>query len=176
MFTRFEPVFHYEEGLTKRVLALCAQHLDKSRAEILEDFGTFLVANPDNTVLRRLLRFSGADYETFLYSLEDLRGRARLAVPDLSLPEVELEELDGGEFEVFCRSQDTGFGYVLLGVLRAMADEYGALVMIDYKGKSGNADRIHVNLLDGDYSGGRDFDLTTGDVGQMDDGVKGSAA
>lgn len=156
---RFEPLLHYDDALARKMLESAAARLAKAPETLLEDFGTFLVASPSTRRVRRLLRFGGVDYEDFLASLEELRGRARLAMPDLDLPDVQLTELDGGVYRLFCRSPQPGFGHVYLGLLRALADDYGALVMIDYEGEQDGAEILEIRLAEADFAEGRAFHL-----------------
>jgi hypothetical protein len=130
-FDGFEPMFHYDDTLIDRMVANVASALGQRPEDLLEDFGTYLVADPSAERVRRLLRFGGVDYEDFILSLEDLRGRGRLAVPDLDLPEIEVEDLGEGAFLVSCRHSHDGAVHVLHGLLRALADDYGALVVIE---------------------------------------------
>ncbi|MFY0679390.1 MAG: heme NO-binding domain-containing protein [Thalassovita sp.] len=159
---RFEAMLSYDDAVTTDVLeALCAR-LNKSKADVLEDIGTYLVSHPNVEPLRRLLRFGGVTFVEFLHSLDDLPARARLAVPDLWLPTLELHDKDGIQFELDCRGRYPGFGHVLLGVLRTMADDYGALVFLDFCPVAPGADRIAVTLVESAFSEGRDFDLGAG--------------
>ena len=43
--------------------------------------------------------------------------------------------------------------------LRALADDYGALVFIDFGGRENGVDRLSVRLLEADFAEGRGFDL-----------------
>ena len=158
-FEQFEPVLHYDDALSYRMLESASSRLGKPPESLLEDFGTFLVADPAAERVRRLLRFGGVDYEDFLASLEDLRGRARLAVPDLDLPQLELNDQGGGLYQLVCRSPHKGFGQVYLGLLRALADDYGALVLIDFEGEVDGAEVLTIRLADADFAEGRAFDL-----------------
>ncbi len=158
-FDRFEPMLHYDDALSYKMLESAALRLGKPPDALLEDFGTYLVANPATERIRRLLRFGGVDYEDFLASLEDLRGRARLAVPDLDLPVIELGDEGGGTYRLACHSPHKGFGHAYLGLLRALADDYGALVLIDYEGESDGAEILTIQLADADFAEGREFDL-----------------
>lgn len=158
-FDQFEPVLHYDDALSDRMLESAATRLGKPREALLEDFGTFLVASPATERVRRLLRFGGVNYEDFLASLEDLRGRARLAVPDLDLPLLELEDRGGGLYRLTCRSPHAGFGHVYLGLLRALADDYGALVLVDFEGADDGAEVLSIRLADADFAEGRAFEL-----------------
>jgi len=139
--------------------------LDKPVEAVLEDLGTFLVSNPHLEPLRRLLRFGGVNFLEFLYSLDDLRDRARLAVPDLDLPQLEVAEAGGGVFDIGIRWTSEGFGHVLVGILRAMADDYGDLVFLEHRGTEEGAELVRVTLLETDFAEGRAFDLSAGGGG-----------
>lgn len=158
-FDSFEPLLHYDDALSFLMLESAASRLDKAPEALLEDFGTFLVASPSTRRVRRLLRFGGVDYEDFLASLDYLRGRARLAMPDLELPDLRLQERGGGVYRLFCRSPHAGFGHVYLGLLRALADDYGALVLIDFEGEIDGAEVLTIRLAEADFAEGRAFDL-----------------
>src|SRR5690554_586757 len=97
-YTEFEAMLMYEIGVTQRILATLTTALERPLPDILEDIGTYLVWNPKVGALRRLLRFGGSSFAEFLHSLDDLPARARLAVPDLALPELELHEQGSGCF------------------------------------------------------------------------------
>ncbi|RVV98811.1 heme NO-binding protein [Mesobaculum littorinae] len=127
----FEALLVYDDDLTEAVLRAGSKRLDKSREALLEDMGTYLVSHPKVTAPRRLLRFGGEDYVAFLHSLDDLPDRARLAVPDLDLPQMRVREGRDGRYLVHCRCRFAGEGLVLLGILRGMADDYGALASFD---------------------------------------------
>jgi len=155
----FEPMLEYDDSVTDTLLAMVATHLDKPEAAVLEDVGTYLVSHETTRGVRRLLRFSGETFADFLHSLDDLPSRARLAVPDLDLPELELREDSGGRFRLFVLSTQRGWGCVMLGLLRSMADDYGALVMIDMAPGASSVAVIEIDLLDGAFAEGRSFSL-----------------
>jgi hypothetical protein len=158
-YDRFEPMLHYDSEVTNRLILAAATVLDRPRDSILEDMGIYLVSHPHLERLRRLLRFGGVDFIEFLHSLEDLPERGRLALPDLDLPELTLCDQGGGVFRLKCRMPLAGIGHVLVGLLRAMADDYGALVLIDFDSHYHGADIVTVHLLDHQHSKGRAFDL-----------------
>lgn len=160
----FETMLRYDDDVTWRVLSLVSARLDKPQDAILEDLGTYLVSHPNVEALRRLLRFGGTDFEGFLHSLEDLPDRARLAVPDLDLPEIELCGEGEERFELRCRSLRPGFGHLLVGVLRGMADDYGALAIIDHADGPAGEERVTVDLMMAGYTSGREFDLAVRSV------------
>ena len=158
----FEALSIYDDTLTEQVLAAASALLDKPREALLEDLGTYLVSHPKLEPVRRLLRFGGETFEDFLHSLSDLQGRARLAVPDLEVPKIDLRGHAPGAYTLDCRFGLAGSGYVMMGVLRALADDYGALVLLDHLGRQGNAEILSVRLLDPQFSEGRQFTLAAG--------------
>jgi len=158
-FGSFEGMLTYEDAITHVVLDALRVELNRSLDEVLEDLGTFLVSNPEVESLRRLLRFCGVSYVEFLHSLDDLPDRVRLAVSDLDLPSLELREHTSGDFSLTCGPELPGFGSVMVGVLRAMADDYGALVMLDHRGRQDGCEVISIKLIETAFAEGRDFDL-----------------
>ena len=158
-FSDFEAMLIYEDDLTFAVLDALCKDLDRTRADLLEDVGTFLVSNPEVEALRRLLRFGGVTYVEFLHSLDDLPDRARLAVSDLQLPALELREHGAHQFTLTCAPGLPGFGSVMLGVLRALADDYGALAFLEHSQQGAGREVISIALLETEFAAGRSFDL-----------------
>ena len=153
--------------VTARIVAALSARLGRGPDDLAEDLGTYLVAQPRSEAIRRLLRFGGVDFAEFLESLEDLPDRARLAMSDLDLPAISLHSQGAGVYRVeMGRSDGAGlrFGPVLLGVLRAMADDYGALVLLDHRGFDATREIIEVHLLDEAFASGREFDLAAAEA------------
>jgi len=155
----YEAMLSHVPGMTARIVTAAQQVLGHPRETMLEDLGTYLVSHPNMTALRRLLRFGGVDYLEFLHSLPILRDRARLAVEDLDLPELQLTEEGEGVFTLTCSVPLPGVGHVIMGLMRAMADDYGALVLLDHAGCVKGVEVIAVHLLDRDYAAAKQFDL-----------------
>lgn len=155
----FEAMMVYEEQITPRIVDASVEVLQADRADFLQNLGTFLVSHPSGQGIRRLLRFGGVHFVDFLYSLDDLRDRARLAVADLELPVLELREHTSSQFSLMVKSPVDGFGHVMVGLLTAMADDYGALVMLEHGGRSCDTETIAVALLETAFSQGNSFDL-----------------
>ena len=125
----FEAMMVYPEGVTESLLAAACRHLGKPRDAILEDIGIWLV------------------------SVERLRRLMRIGLPVLRVvPHAQ------GRFTLTCQGPE-GFGHVFAGVLRAMADDYGALALIDHAGADATGETIEVELLDARYTQGRAFSL-----------------
>lgn len=159
-FQEFEAMLSYEPALTDRVLDAISHATSRPRDHALEDLGTFLVTSPALPALRRLLRFGGVDYAEFLHSLDEFPGRVRLSVEDLHLPDLTLTEMGAGHFRLRCGAGLPGFGHVMVGVLRAMADDYGTLAMLDHTGVSSGEDEvILISIVDSAFAEGKSFDL-----------------
>ncbi|MDE9449322.1 heme NO-binding domain-containing protein [Aliiroseovarius sp. Z3] len=163
-YDSFEPLFRYDVDLANRLISAAARQLGKPADTLLEDFGTFLVTDERVERVRRLLRFGGVDYTDFLHSLEDLSGRAQLAVPDLDLPTIELDAVSAEEFRITCYNVSDGVGFILLGILRALADDYGALAYLEHLGREGQDETISIRLLEMRHGTGRAFHLAAGGV------------
>lgn len=161
-FDDFDSLKPYDAALTGKIIASGSAVLNKPRAAMLEDLGTYLVTNPTMNSVRRLLRFSGTTFVEFLMALEDLPDRARLALPDLDLPELELARVSDHGFELHVRSPQAGAGSVMAGILRAMADDYGALVMMDVLAIGPGDDCIQLTVHDASFAEGRAFALAGG--------------
>lgn len=151
----FEPMLRYSPGTADLVARHAADTLGRPVETVWEDMGTYLVTNPGHEGVRRLLRFGGVGFSDFLHSLEEMPGRARLAMPDLDLPEIALTELAPDRYEIRCEARVRGFPRVLVGMLTAMADDYGALSLIE----PGEDGRILVQILDSRHAAARTFDL-----------------
>lgn len=159
-FTDFEAMWHYDRSVTPRLLQSVSDVLDRPRDELLEDIGTYLVSHKNVEALRRLLRFGGVDFVDFLHSLDDLPDRARLAVSDLVLPRLELSEESADTYVLRCYSQELGWGRLFMGVLRAMADDYGTLAVLTHLGTEGTCDVLQIKLLETEFAVGRGFELS----------------
>lgn len=158
-FDEFQPMLDYDADIAKQALRSLEAVLDRPLPDIMEDIGTYLVSHPNVESLRRLLRFGGVNFEDFLHSLDDLPGRVKLAMPDLDLPRIELREHSALNFSVTCRGNIPCFGHLLMGVLRTMADDYGALAFVDYRGGGQGSETLVITLLERSYAEGRDFVL-----------------
>lgn len=155
----FDTMAIYPQTVTDGLIDAASLQLDRPRDMLLEDLGTYLVSHHTVEPVRRLLRFGGADFMDFLLSVEDLQGRSRLAVPDIDVPHLTLDEAEPDVYLISCRSQTVGAGHVIMGLLRAMADDYGALVLLDHQGVTDGAEWIRVHVLEARFAAGRRFEL-----------------
>lgn len=166
----FDPLHVYGPEVAPAILSAAVAELGRPCDQLLEDMGIYLVSNPRTERLRRLLRFGGLTFTDFLGSLDDLPGRARLAVPDLDLPEIALDPAGEGRFVLTFRACVPGFSQVMMGILRTLADDYGALVVIEAvegpgadpcgRGPQPADERLVLVVHDPDFHAGRAFDLS----------------
>jgi len=155
----FEALLSYDDGLTHGMVDAASVRLGKPRDALLEDFGIYLARREG---LRRLLRFGGADFVDFLYSLEELPGRVRLAVPDLVIADMVLRHPAPGQFRLEIRGGPAGFVQVICGILQAIADDFGTLALIATV-DTARAPSVQIDLIEVRYAAGRDFLLTLPD-------------
>lgn len=147
----FQTGRRHSDQVSRDLIATAARRLGKPESELLEDLGAWLAGLQ---ALRRLLRFSGRDFREFLHRLDELPGRAHMVVPDLGLPEVTVM-IDEQDRVIVTLSEPEGLWLpVLAGLIRAMADDYGALgVILTEK------DRICVHVPLDAFTPGRGFSL-----------------
>ena len=158
---RFESMWIYDAPVILAAVHACAEELSRTPDEFLEDLGIYLVSHTNTQNLRRLLRFGGVNFVDFLHSLDDLPARARMAVSDLELPELELHQISNGKFTLYVRSDEFDFSRIVLGALRAMADDYGALVVMETSGASALGRMISLEVLTASHTQAGSFDLAT---------------
>ncbi len=154
-YFNFETMLHYDDSITFRVLQTLSTVLGRSVNDLLEDFGTYAVSEERLAIVRRLLRFGGDTYEEFLHSLEDVHDRAKMALPDLDMPNLRLTPHSEMKFTLHYRFAKQGYGSFFLGLLRGMADDYGALVVISHEpSRRGtlDTDRFGISLMQFDWA------------------------
>ncbi|SDZ14490.1 Haem-NO-binding [Jannaschia faecimaris] len=130
-YPRFEALRSYDDDLMTRVFDMASRELGRSFAAPLEDIGHWICTHPPLEAVRRLIRFSGTCFVDLIYALDEVHDRARIALPGLGLPKFTVTELAPNDFFIISVWHLRGGGAFLTGVLRAMADDYGALALID---------------------------------------------
>ena len=154
----FEAMLTYEDGITYDLIDRLAKRQSKMHQDVLENIGGYLVAEDSQASIRRLLRFGGATFENFLLSLDDLNDRVALALDILEMPMIRVLPLSAEKIHVRVAPKWHGFSDVLVG-LRALADDYGALVFMDRLADTDQTEFIEVILIDHHHSAGTSFDL-----------------
>ncbi len=77
---------------------------------------------------------------------------------DLGLPDLRLEPAGEAGFALAVGPGHPGFTPVFAGILRAMADDYGAFALVDLAGPAAPG-VIHIDLLEAAFAEGRSFHL-----------------
>ncbi len=122
---------HSSEAVTKVMISEASRILRKSADELLEDLGGWLTRREP---IRRLLRFGGRDYPEFIESFSEFPGRAVMVIDSLEAPKLRVTAYSMSLYEVEVDSDSDIWVVLLAGVLRGMADDYGALVVIAIEG------------------------------------------
>ncbi|MER5170521.1 heme NO-binding domain-containing protein [Thioclava sp. GXIMD2076] len=170
----YEAMLTYDNAHTDALLAAASARLNKPPLVFLEDLGAYVAMIEP---VRRLLRFSGPNYREFLSSLSELQGRAQMALPDLEMPEITCSLEQSGVYRLRVHSPVLGWGAAITGLVRAMADDYGALAFIEYLDQEHDPEALTdeeiraegllresvlVTLLEESFAEGRSFDLAIG--------------
>ncbi len=158
-FDDFESMLHYDDAITVECIAAATELMHQQPEAFLEDLGAFLVTHPLLDPVRRLLRFGGASFAEFVMSLEELEDRGRLAIPDIELPHIEVEQETSTTYLLRARWKLSGIGPILLGALRGMADDYGALAVLNLGPDDGKWETVRIVVLDTEHAAGRSFVL-----------------
>ena len=159
----FESMLSYPDSMTDAVLDAACAYVGCTRPSLMEDIGMFLVTHPDLEAVRRLMRFGGPTFEDFILSLDEVHDRACLAVPNLTLPKISLNEAGAGQYVITTQWQVAGAISLVSGVLRAMADDYGALVALDVGPRLQSdgeiLETLSVFIAEPEFAAGRSFIL-----------------
>lgn len=155
----FEAMLHYEDTLTVACFDAVVNIMHQDVASVKEDLGTFLITHPPLDPLRRLLRFGGATFTEFLLSLNELADRGRMAIPDIGLPEIKVRQVDPFQYTMQVKWSLPGASAILLGALRAMADDYGALASLSVDEDQDGYECLKVEIHDSHHAEGRQFHL-----------------
>ena len=146
------------DAVTARLIARAARRVAVRPSDLAEDAGAWLA---QVEAIRRLLRFGGRDYGEFLQSLDQLPGRAEMVVRGLGLPPLRVSETSGDAFRITLPGGHRLWICAMAGILRQMADDYGALALIT----TGPGHRIVVEVPERRFASGRSFALVAGGSG-----------
>ena len=155
----YEAMLCYPDQDSYDLLNQLSGFLNKPNADLLEDMGTYLVVHRNQDGFRRLLRFGGADFRDFLFSLNEFNARIDLIMPDLNLPQINV--VCGAENQISIRLAPSWFEftYLCIGILHAMADDYGSLISLAHITDTGSA-VIQITLIDDRFAVAHGFKLT----------------
>ncbi len=164
--SRFEILSSYDDLLMRDVFLAAFRELGLTNTALLEDIGHWICTHPPLEAARRLIRFSGTNFVDLVYSLDEMHERARIALPGLEMPRVQLTQTSSEDFDIRSIWHLEGSGAVLTGLLRAMSDDYGVLVLIDPGERSFDGtlwqEKLTMRIFDPTHQAPREF--TLGDV------------
>lgn len=141
----------YHENTPKLMVQAASDALRISREEFLEDIGGWI---PCINSVRHIMRFSGATFEDFVLSLDDLHDRGRVVLPGLNLPRIVINVISPNCYRLSISADQADWYPVLTGFLRGMADDYGVLAIVNQE-ESG----LCVRIADDTFAEGRAFSL-----------------
>lgn len=150
------PTYLYPDELTHGLISCAAAELGITNVELVEDIGAWLALFEP---VRRLLRFGGAGFADFLLSLEEMPDRVEMVAPGIGVPHLSVVARSVGLFEIRAKSTTPLWLAMLSGLLRAMADDYGALVLIEVEQGVHHMPVLKVNLLAAEFARAREFSL-----------------
>ncbi len=160
-FERFEALHTYDDALMTDLVAATARRLGQPRLSLIEDIGHWICTHPPLEAVRRLIRFNGATFVDLIFAFEEVQDRARIALPDLTLPGFRVTEDAPGRFIVTSDWTVAGGGAMATGILRAMADDYGVLALIETVGiervDGGWRERVEIRLFEAEFQTPREF-------------------
>lgn len=139
------------DHITVTLIAEASKILRKPEGELVEDLGGWLTRRES---IRRLLRFSGRDFSEFVESLGESPRRALMVMQTLKIPKITVTMLEAQSYEVFVDGDSDIWPMLLAGVLRGMADDYGALAVITIQNRV-----LRVDVAMTEFSLMRPFDL-----------------
>lgn len=146
----FVMMRHYDTALTWKMMRELARRLSRSPRELAEDIGAWIAGVPS---IRRLLRFSGSSFDAFVAALPEMQGRALMVVRGFQLPALSVSATAEG-WTIVADAEPIWI-YALSGMLRAMADDYGVLAVIEVA-----RDQLQVSVPLTAFSEGRPFSIS----------------
>ena len=114
--TNTSPCWSIQTKKTEVLIEAICLASGRTRDDMLEDFGNYVVSQHSSPAVRKLLRLGGETFVDFLYSLEQLHTRGAVLVPDLDLPNLRLEVAGDNQYILHCTEHKPGFGAVLQGI------------------------------------------------------------
>ncbi|CTQ32835.1 heme NO-binding domain-containing protein [Jannaschia rubra] len=165
-FETFEALRVHDKEMMLRLIAAAAQEMQRETLALIEDVGHWICTHPPLEPVRRLIRFSGRNYVDLIHSFDEMQERAKLALPGIDFPEFLVTEVGPGRFEVVARWEMAGAAALLTGMFRAMADDYGALALIettDFRREDGlSIEVISIHVIEQAFQEPKEFKLGLG--------------
>ncbi|MEM0977518.1 MAG: heme NO-binding domain-containing protein [Pseudomonadota bacterium] len=138
---KFEALLQYPWAVTAGLIAGVAEYSNVSEDEILEDLGTYAVTDLWDSKLRRIFLFCGGCFDEFLHGLGDLFRALEDTHSAFVAKSWTLKSEGSGIYFLVYSGSLNGLGPVVSGILRSLADQYGALATLTHHMPSGGPAR-----------------------------------
>ena len=128
---RFEIFLEYPSSTTEVLLNFVAKLRGLDRDFVLDDLGTFAMTKLWGSALRDLALNSGADFEDFLRNLPHFLKAISFLDERWAAKNVHVRYRPDCQFDIICEGASAHLAPLFQGMLRAIADEFEALVLIE---------------------------------------------
>ncbi|MEO0344438.1 MAG: diguanylate cyclase [Pseudomonadota bacterium] len=129
----FEVLLDYPPDITTTLLAEIAMIRDVDRRDVLEDLGTYLVTNLWEARIRDLILTCGADFNNFMARAPVILQALEQIEPRSNCKAFSFKTKAKGQYEIRNSGDMLYAAPLIVGVLRAIADHFGALVTLKHK-------------------------------------------
>ncbi|MEM9717448.1 MAG: diguanylate cyclase [Pseudomonadota bacterium] len=148
----FEALADYPLEVTVRLVAEISTLRDASEADVYEDLGTFLVSTHWDARLRLVFMSCADDFVKFLQRLDVVWVALNAVDAAFPLNSWEISSTRAGAFRLSGPTLFPGFPSLCVGMLRSLADEFGAYVIIDQKPYLSHVFDFDIEVFDSGHS------------------------
>jgi len=122
----FELLTVYDDSITYNLVKGASEVTGKTPGEVLQLFGKYWVTYASQAGYEPLLKLFGPNFKDCLVNLNRMHEHMGAMMPGLIPPEFEIsKEISNTEFELIYKSQRSGLGPMVTGLLEALAMRYG---------------------------------------------------
>ena len=129
----FEVLMDYPADMTHALVAKIADLRSISQPDVLEDLGTFVVTSFWDARLRDLLLSCGGDFSEFMENLPHILSGVAKVNRVYGNWRISIEQRSRDQFELRYHGSLGAVSSLVIGLFRALADQYGALVTCSHR-------------------------------------------
>lgn len=126
----FIGVDYYDDAETMRLVGLLAERLGLPIQDALREFGGHWIDFAATSAYGRILSMAGDDLESFLDNLDRMHASLKSTMPLARMPSFQVLDSDHERMTVLYRSERSGLGAFVEGILGAVARNFGEAVTI----------------------------------------------
>ena len=148
----FEQLLTYDDDITYRLVGAISSHLGADAAQVLEVFGQYWPEYAKGTAVGNMIRFGGESFVDTLESLDEMRQRIKIAMPDLRPPSFELENVGEDEYRLHYFSEREGLAPMVVGLLHGLAVQHEISIEVQHverKDPAGAHDVFAIRVMTG---------------------------